>query len=95
MECGEDEISSSIDHIKNLTLLASSEYNEYSIDSGRTDQYIIRNGSWTAQMYANETLRSLVVPYAAAIEHSFLLIQYNARRPTACLGESFLEAETI
>lgn len=62
---------------------------------GRTDLHIIRNGNLTAQRYADEILRPHVVPYAAAIGDSFLLMHDNARPHTARLVENFLEAETI
>ncbi|GFU86776.1 transposable element Tcb2 transposase [Trichonephila clavipes] len=41
-------------------------YGGISID-GRTDLYIIRDGPLTARRYRDEILRSIVVPYAAAI----------------------------
>ncbi|GFV32136.1 hypothetical protein TNCV_1674251 [Trichonephila clavipes] len=60
---------------------------------GRIDLNIIRNGNLTAQRYANEILRSHVIPYAATIGDSFLLMQNKAH--TVRLMKSFLEAETI
>ncbi|GFV24789.1 hypothetical protein TNCV_882571 [Trichonephila clavipes] len=56
-----------------------------------TDLHIIRNGNLTAQSFANKILRLHVVPYAAAIGDSFLLIQDNARNHTARLVKNFLE----
>ncbi|GBM44007.1 hypothetical protein AVEN_218155-1 [Araneus ventricosus] len=35
--------------------------------NGRTDLYITRNGTLTAQLYRDEILKPIVVPYAAAI----------------------------
>ncbi|GFV95804.1 transposable element Tcb2 transposase [Trichonephila clavipes] len=46
-------------------------YGGISID-GRTDLYIIRDGPLTARRYRNETLRPIVVPYAAAIGDDFI-----------------------
>ncbi|GFV31624.1 hypothetical protein TNCV_691981 [Trichonephila clavipes] len=37
----------------------------------------------------------MFVPYAAAIDDFFHVMQHNARPHTACLVESFLEGETI
>ncbi|XP_071044216.1 uncharacterized protein [Parasteatoda tepidariorum] len=62
---------------------------------GRTDLHIIRNGTLTARRYADEILRPHVIPYAAAIDDSFVLQDDNARPHTARLVKSMLEAETI
>ncbi|GFV91354.1 hypothetical protein TNCV_898711 [Trichonephila clavipes] len=43
----------------------------------------------------NEILRQHVLPYAAAIGISFLLIQDDSRPSTARLEENFLDAKTI
>ncbi|GFW69687.1 transposable element Tcb2 transposase [Trichonephila clavipes] len=48
---------------------------------GRTDLYIIRDGSLTARRYRDEILRPIVVPYAAAIGDYFILIDDNCRPP--------------
>ncbi|GFX87030.1 transposable element Tc1 transposase [Trichonephila clavipes] len=59
---------------------------------GHTDLHIIRKGSLKTQRYATETLRPHV---ATTIGDTFLLMQANARNPTARLVENFLEVETI
>lgn len=46
---------------------------------GFTDEHIIQNNTLTVQMYADEILRSHVVPYTAAIGNFFMLMQENAR----------------
>ncbi|GFX06335.1 transposable element Tcb2 transposase [Trichonephila clavipes] len=53
-------------------------YGGISID-GRTDLYIIRDGPLTARRYKDEILRRIVVPYAAAIEDDFILMDDNCR----------------
>ncbi|GFU27891.1 transposable element Tcb2 transposase [Trichonephila clavipes] len=50
-------------------------YGGISID-GRTDLYIIRDGPLTARRYRDESLRPIVVPYAAAIGDDFI---FNGR----------------
>jgi len=62
---------------------------------GRTDLHIIRNGTLTARMNADELLRLYVIPYAAAIGDSFVFQHDNARLHTAHLVEKMLEAETM
>ncbi|GFW87967.1 transposable element Tcb2 transposase [Trichonephila clavipes] len=51
-------------------------YGGISID-GRTDLYIIRDGPLTTRRYRDEILRSIVVPYAAAIGDDFILMDDN------------------
>ncbi|GFV44882.1 transposable element Tcb1 transposase [Trichonephila clavipes] len=53
-------------------------YGGISID-GRTDLYIIRDGPLTARRYRDEILRSIVVPYAAAIGDDYILMDDNSR----------------
>ncbi|GFV59286.1 transposable element Tcb2 transposase [Trichonephila clavipes] len=53
-------------------------YGGYSID-GRTGLYTIRDGPLTARRYRDEILRSIVVPYAAAIGDDFILMDDNSR----------------
>ncbi|GFU28770.1 transposable element Tcb2 transposase [Trichonephila clavipes] len=53
-------------------------YGGISID-GRTDPYIIRDGPLTARRYRDEILRTIVVPYAAAIGYDFILMDDNCR----------------
>ncbi|GFW60505.1 transposable element Tcb2 transposase [Trichonephila clavipes] len=67
-------------------------YGGISID-GRTDLYIIRDGSLTARRYRDEILRSIVVPYAAAIGDDFILMDDNCRPHRANLVEDFLFEE--
>ncbi|GFV28600.1 transposable element Tcb2 transposase [Trichonephila clavipes] len=69
-------------------------YGGISID-GRTDLYIIRDGSPTARRYRDEILRSIAVPYAAAIGDDFILMDDNCRPPRANLVEDFLFEEGI
>ncbi|GFT44087.1 transposable element Tcb2 transposase [Trichonephila clavipes] len=69
-------------------------YGGISID-GRTDLYIIRGGPLTAHRYRDEVLRPIVVPYAAAIEDDFILMDENCRPPRANLVEDFLFEEGI
>ncbi|GFX07747.1 transposable element Tcb2 transposase [Trichonephila clavipes] len=56
---------------------------------------IIRDGPLTARRYRDEILRPIVVPYAAAIGHDFLLIEDNCRPHRANLVEDFLFEEGI
>ncbi|GFW00446.1 transposable element Tcb2 transposase [Trichonephila clavipes] len=69
-------------------------YGGISID-GRTDPYIIRDGPLTARRYRDEILRSIVVPYAAAIGDDFIRMDDNCRPPRADLVEDFLFEEGI
>ncbi|GFV46021.1 transposable element Tcb2 transposase [Trichonephila clavipes] len=69
-------------------------YGGLSID-GRTDLYIIRDGPLTARRYRDEFLRSIIVPYAAAIGLDFILMDDNCRPHRANLVENFLFEEGI
>ncbi|GFT72538.1 transposable element Tcb2 transposase [Trichonephila clavipes] len=69
-------------------------YGGISID-GRTNLYIIRDGPLTARLYRDEILRSIVVPYAAAIGDDFILMDDNCRPHRANLVEDFLFEEGI
>ncbi|GFV84460.1 transposable element Tcb2 transposase [Trichonephila clavipes] len=60
-----------------------------------TDLHIIRNGTLTGRRYADEILQPHVIPYAGAIEDSFVFQDDNARPHRARLVENMLEAETI
>ncbi|GFS53545.1 transposable element Tcb2 transposase [Trichonephila clavipes] len=64
------------------------------IIGGRTDLHIIRNGTLTGRMYADEILRLHVIPYAGAIGDSFVFQDDNARPHRARLVENMLEAGT-
>ncbi|GFX77865.1 transposable element Tcb2 transposase [Trichonephila clavipes] len=67
-------------------------YGGTSID-GRTYLYIIRDGPLTARRYRDEILRTIVVPYAAAIRDDFPLMDDNCRPHRANLVEDFLFEE--
>ncbi|GFV82800.1 transposable element Tcb2 transposase [Trichonephila clavipes] len=69
-------------------------YGGISID-GRTDLYIIRDGPLTARRYKEEILRPIVVSYAAAIRHDFILMDDNSRPHRANLVEDSLFEEGI
>ncbi|GFU74585.1 transposable element Tcb2 transposase [Trichonephila clavipes] len=69
-------------------------YGGISID-GRTDLYIIRDGSLTACRFSDEILRHIVVPYAAAIRDDFILMDYNSNPHRANLVEDSLFEEGI
>ncbi|GFT25432.1 transposable element Tcb2 transposase [Trichonephila clavipes] len=69
-------------------------YGGISID-GRTDFYIIRDGPLTARRYRDEIFRPIVVPYAAAIEDDFILMDDNCRPHHPNLVEDFLFEEGI
>ncbi|GFV83444.1 transposable element Tcb2 transposase [Trichonephila clavipes] len=69
-------------------------YGGISID-GCTDLYIIRDGSLTARRYRDEILRPIVVPYAAAIEDDFILMDDNCRQHRANLVDDSLFEEGI
>ncbi|GFV25870.1 transposable element Tcb2 transposase [Trichonephila clavipes] len=69
-------------------------YGGISIDV-RTDLYIIRDGPLTARRYRDEILRPVLVPYAAAIEDDFILMDDNCRPHRANLVGDFLFEEGI
>lgn len=62
---------------------------------GRTDLYVIWNGSWKAQWYRDKILRPFVMLYAAAISNLSLLMYDNAWPHRVGLMKQFLEEETI
>lgn len=62
---------------------------------GRTDLYVIRNGSLTGVRYRDEILNPFVRPYAGAVGPEFLLMDDNARPHRARVVSRFLEEETI
>ncbi|GFW85410.1 transposable element Tcb1 transposase [Trichonephila clavipes] len=62
---------------------------------GCTDLHIIRNGTLTGRRYADEVLRSHIIPYAGAIGDSFIFQDDNARPHRSRLVENMHEAETI
>ncbi|GFS77891.1 transposable element Tcb2 transposase [Trichonephila clavipes] len=69
-------------------------YGGISID-GRTDLYIILDGSLTARRYRDEIIRPIVVSYAAAIGDDFILMDDNCKPHHANLVEDFLFEEGI
>ena len=67
---------------------------EISLD-GRTDLYVFPGGGITIVRYRNEVLQPLVRPYAGAIGDTIVLMQDNARAPTARVSMTFLDDERI
>ncbi|GFV69982.1 transposable element Tcb2 transposase [Trichonephila clavipes] len=67
-------------------------FGSLSID-GRTDLYIIRDGSLITRRYRDEILRYIVIPYAAAIGDDFILMDDNCRPHRANQVEDFLFEE--
>ena len=63
--------------------------------SGKTDLYVVENGTLTAVRYCNEILDPFVRPYAGAIGPNFILIDDNARPHRAYDTDANLERETI
>jgi len=62
---------------------------------GRTDLYVIENGSLTGVRYRDEILHDTVRPYAGATGPDFILMDDNARPHRAKVVEQYLQAETI
>ncbi|GFW79852.1 transposable element Tcb2 transposase [Trichonephila clavipes] len=69
-------------------------YGGISIDV-RTSLYSIRDGPLTALRYRDEILRTIVVPYTAAIGDDFILVDDNCRPHRANLVEDLLFEEGI
>jgi len=63
-------------------------------EDGKTDLVVLEGGV-TADVYINEILRPVVVPYAAAVGEGFYLMQDNATPHTARRTAAFLETEGI
>ena len=63
--------------------------------NGKTDLYVIENGTLTTVRYCNEILDQFVRPYAAAISPDFILMDDNARPHRAHSTDAYLERETI
>ena len=63
--------------------------------NGKTDLYIIGNGTLTALRYCNEILDQFVGPYAGAIGPEFILMDDNARPHRALVTNAYLVHETI
>lgn len=62
---------------------------------GRTDLYIIRNGSLTGLRYRDEILDPIVRPYAGAVGPDFVLMDDNARPHRARVVTQYLHDEGI
>lgn len=63
--------------------------------NGKTDLYVIENGTLTADRYCNEILDRFVRPYAGAVGPEFILMDDNARPHRARVTDAYLERETI
>ena len=62
---------------------------------GKTDLYVIENGTLTALRYCKGTLDQFVGPYAGAICPEFILMDKNAHPHRAHATDDYLERETI
>ena len=62
---------------------------------GKTDLYIVQNGTLTAARYGNEILGVYVRPYAGAICPDFILMDNNARPHRAWIISEYLQSATI
>ena len=62
---------------------------------GRTDLYVIENGSLTNVRYRDEILHDIVGLYAGATGPDFILMDDNARPHRIRVVEQYLQAETI
>ena len=61
---------------------------------GRTDLYVIENGSLTNVRYRDEILHDIVGLYAGATGPDFILMDDNARPHRIRVVEQYLQAET-
>ena len=62
---------------------------------GRTNLYVLANGTLTAVRYWNEILRPIVRPYAGAVGPRFLLVQDNAHPHVARVCRRILDDKGI
>lgn len=62
---------------------------------GRTDLYVINNGTLTGLRYRDEILERFVLPYAGAIGDGFVLMDDNARPHRANVVNAYLETAGI
>ena len=62
---------------------------------GKTDLYVIDNGTLKVERYVNEILDVLVCPYAGAIGPDFILMDDNARAYRARITNQYLEQAAI
>ena len=62
---------------------------------GRTDLYILENGTMNASRYRNEILQHHVTNYAGAIGNSFILMDDNARPHRARVCNEYLQSNGI
>ena len=63
--------------------------------NGKTDLYVVENGTLMAVRYCNEILDQFVKPYAGAISLDFILMDDNARPHRAHVTDAYMECETI
>ena len=62
--------------------------------NGKTDLYVVENGTLTAVRYCNEILDQFVRPHTSAIGPDFILMDDNARPRRAHVTDAYLERET-
>lgn len=63
-------------------------------EGGKTDLVVVRGGM-TADVYVDQVLRPIVVPYAAAVGPDFILMDDNATPHRAAMTNNFLDTEGI
>ena len=62
---------------------------------GKTDLYVLPQGTMTAVRYRDEVLDVFVRPYAGAVGENFILMDDNAPPHRARIIDQYLEDETI
>ena len=62
---------------------------------GKTDMYIVQNGTLTAARYVNEILDVYVRQYAVAIGSDFILMDDNARLHKVWVTNEHMQTTTI
>lgn len=63
--------------------------------NGRTDLYVIRNGTLKSQLYTNGILRYMVLPYTALTGNAFSVVDNNYRPHRVHLVNNILSEEDI
>ena len=63
--------------------------------NGKTDLYVVENGTLPAVRYCNEILDQFVRTYVDAVSLDFILMDNNARPHHAHVTDAYLECETI
>ena len=63
--------------------------------NGKTDLYVIENGTLASLRYCNEILDQFVRPYAGAIGPELILMDHNETPHSANVTNAYLEHETI